>query len=129
MNFFICTTKYSGNEAKRDVLGNTRGGREDQSNKAERKVNAVDSAQAALSEAPGNAKDRPVRRNWTTVRCTATRHSLQPPGLSAKENADAGHVSKECSCFTASALLRHSGKGFSAVWFPSILAGFPCVYL
>lgn len=56
-------------------------------------------------------------------------YSLQPPASPPKKTLMQATVSKECSCFTASALLRHSGKGFSAVWFPSILAGFPCMYL
>lgn len=126
MNFFICTTKYSGNEAKRDVLGNTRGG--DQSNKAERKVNAVHSMQAALWEAPGNAKDCPVKRNWTTVTYAATRR-LTPASwpLHKRKCWTEDTVSMGCiNRFAACDILESACQPFA---FPAFLRGFhvcPC---
>lgn len=85
MNFFICTTKYSGNEAKRDVLGNTRG--LNQWNKAIRVSNVAHKASEALSEAYLAVPETALKIKEHTNRHKPTHAHLLPvirPGLSTR---------------------------------------------
>lgn len=81
-------------------------GEEINQTRKKRKAIAVHGSQAALSGAPGNAKDCPVKRNQPTVSTPVLAHSLQPPGFSAAENADWGHSNhwvqlSHSDCFAA----------------------------
>lgn len=78
VNFFICTTKYSGNEAKRDVLRNTRGLH--QSNKAKNGENSSRSKTRSVWSPPHSSDDQPERKTPTVPSVCV--HPFTPAPLS-----------------------------------------------